>query len=252
MPHLRDLPLTFRALFTSFLILLGLAYLMALSYMFLAIVEPHQKLGQGLIQGIEVTYHGDPTSSRMEAALRGSMASNIQPVDRDRVLAWVHNGAPEATYPMLKPIFDSNCVACHSAASGMPIPHLDSYEGVREVSRTDQGPTLTQLARVSHVHMFGISIFFLLTGGIFALSSIAPWFRATVVVLPYVAIIFDIGSWWLTKFFPVFGVIVVLGGALMALSMGVQVLVSLWEMWLPAPWARDRAGRQTAEAGHEV
>ena len=192
--------------------MLGAAYLMALSYMFLAIVEPHQKMGQGLIQGIEVTYHGDPTSSRMEAALRGSMSSNIQPIDRDKVLAWVHNGAPEATYPMLKPIFDSNCVACHSAQSGMPIPHLDSYEGVREMSRTDQGPTLTQLARVSHVHMFGISIFFLLTGTIFALSRIAQWIRVTVVVLPYLAMVADIGSWWLTHFFPVFGVIVVIGG----------------------------------------
>ncbi len=241
MPTLTQLPLAFRALFTSFLVLLGIAYLMALSYMFLAVVEPHKAMGKGLIEGIETQYHGDPTSSRMEAALRGSMASNIEPVDRDRVLAWVHNGAPEATYPMLKPIFDSNCVACHSAESGMPIPPLDSYEGVREVSRTDQGPTVTQLARVSHVHLFGISIFFLLTGGIFALSSTPPWFRATVVVLPYVAIVFDIGSWWLTKFFPVFGVIVVMGGALMALSMGLQVLMSLWEMWLPAPWVRKAA-----------
>src|SRR5690242_991358 len=162
MPHLRDLPLTFRALFTSFMILIGSAYLMALSYMFLAIIEPHQKMGMGLVRGIEVKYHGDPTSSRIEAALRGSMASNIKAPDRDKVLAWVHNGAPQATYPILKPIFDANCVPCHSASSGLPIPHLDTYEGVREVAQTDEGPTITQLARVSHVHLFGISIFFLL------------------------------------------------------------------------------------------
>ena len=238
MPSLSQLPLAFRALFTSFLLLLGVAYLMALSYMFLAIIEPHQKMGQGLIEGIETQYHGDPTSSRMEAALRGSMASNIEARDRDKVLAWVHNGAPEATYPMLKPIFDSNCVACHSAESGMPIPPLDSYEAVREMSQTDQGPTITQLARVSHVHLFGLSIFFLLTGAIFALSRIAAPIRIAIVILPYLAIIADIGSWWLTKFFPVFGVVVVVGGAVMGIALGIQIVVSLWEMWLPTPWGR--------------
>lgn len=247
MPHLRDLPLTYRALFSSFLILIGSAYLMALSYMFLAIIEPHQKMGQGLVEGIESQYHGDPTSSRLESALRGSMASNIDPRSRDRVLAWVHNGAPEADYPAMKPIFDSNCVACHSAQSGMPVPPLDSYEAVREMARTDQGPTITQLARVSHVHLFGLSIFFLLTGAIFALSRIATPIRVAIVVLPYLSIIADIGSWWLTKFFPVFGIVVVIGGALMGIALGFQIIVSLWEMWLPVPW--DRGSRRTAAAG---
>ena len=248
MPHLRDLPLTFRALFTSFLMLIGSAYLMAMAYMFLAIIEPHQKMGMGLVQGIEVKYHGRPDSSRLESAPRGPMASNIDPPDRDRVLEWVHNGALESDYPKIKPILDSRCATCHSAQSGMPIPPIDSYAAVQKLAETDQGPTITDLARVSHVHLFGISIFFLLTGAIFALSRITAWLRVTIVVLPYLAIIADIGSWWLTKFFPIFGVVVVIGGALMATSFGLQVGISLWEMWLPAPWASNRRSRR-AEAG---
>lgn len=252
MPHLRDLPPTFRALFTSFLILIGTAYLMALSYMFLAIIEPHQKMGMGLVQGIETKYHGSPDSSRLESALRGPMASNIDQPDRDRVLEWVHNGALESEYPNVKPILDSRCVSCHSAQSGMPIPPLDSYAAVEKLSQTDRGPTITDLARVSHVHLFGISIFFLLTGAIFALSRLGAWLRVTIVVLPYLSIIADIGSWWLTKFFPFFGVVVVISGALMGLALGLQIVISLWEMWLPAPWASDRRGRRTAEAGQEA
>lgn len=248
MPHLRDLPLTFRALFTSFLILIGSAYLMAMAYMFLAIIEPHQKMGMGLVQGIEVKYHGRPDSSRLESALRGPMASNIDPPDRDRVLEWIHNGALESDYPKIKPILDSRCATCHSAQSGMPIPPIDSYAAVQKLAETDQGPTITDLARVSHVHLFGISIFFLLTGAIFALSRITTRLRVTIVVLPYLAIIADIGSWWLTKFFPIFGVVVVIGGALMATSFGLQVGISLWEMWLPAPWASDRRTRKAEAA----
>jgi hypothetical protein len=45
---LRALPLTLRALFSSFLLLIGIGYLMALSYLFLVDVEPHQQMGMGL------------------------------------------------------------------------------------------------------------------------------------------------------------------------------------------------------------
>jgi hypothetical protein len=130
----------------------------------------------------------------------------------------------------------------------MPIPPLDSYAAVQKLAATDQGPTITDLARVSHVHLFGISIFFLLTGSIFALSRIPSPLRIAIVVLPYVAIVFDIGSWWLTKFFPIFGVVVVVGGALMGASLGLQLIISLWEMWFPAPWASDRARRAASDS----
>jgi len=239
MPSLPQVPVAFRALFTSFLVVVGLAYLMGLAYVFMAVVEPHQKMGMGLVEGIENQYYGDPTSSPMEAALRGSMAEQIQQPDRDRVLAWVHSGAPESEYAAMKPIFDNNCVACHSAGSDATIPPLDTYQAVLKMSQTDQGPTLTQLARVSHVHLFGVSFIFMLTGAIFTFSQIAAWFRVTMIVLPYMAMVADIGSWWLTKFFPVFGIVVVLSGAVMAISIACQILIPLWEMWLPAPWARN-------------
>ena len=157
------------------------------------------------------------------------MASNIDPPDRDRVLEWVHNGALESDYPKIKPILDSRCATCHSAQSGMPIPPIDSYAAVQKLAETDQGPTITDLARVSHVHLFGISIFFLLTGAIFALSRITAWLRVTIVVLPYLAIIADIGSWWLTKFFPIFGVVVVIGGALMVRTPSLRPRRKRWK-----------------------
>ena len=240
MLHLSELPLAFRALFTSFLILIGTAYLMALSYMFLSIIEPHQRMGMGLIAGIEMKYHGSPDSSRLESALRGPMAGNIDRPDRDRVLEWIHNGALESEYPNVSPIIESRCVACHSAQSGLPIPPLDSYAAVQKLSATDRGPTVTDLARVSHVHLFGISIFFFLTGAIFALSRIAMWARVAIVVLPYLSIVADIGSWWMTKYLPAFGIVVVVGGAVMGAALGLQIFISLWEMWFPAPWARQR------------
>ena len=45
---LRSLPIAFRALFSSFLILIGVGYLMALTYMYVVVIEPHQQMGAGL------------------------------------------------------------------------------------------------------------------------------------------------------------------------------------------------------------
>ena len=50
------------------------------------------------------------------------------------------------------------------------IPPLASFEAVQKVAKADTGTSITDLAKVSHIHLFGISIIFLLTGAIFALS----------------------------------------------------------------------------------
>lgn len=251
MLSLRQLPLTLRALFSSFLILIGIGYLMALSYMFLVDVDPHQKMGMGLISGIEMKYHGAAGGSRLETALGGVMADKLSPDDRERLLRWLHNGAPEADFgtpsmanmpmPMthdIKPIFDNNCVPCHSPGSGLQIPSLATYQDIQKLTQPDTGESILQLARVSHIHLFGISLIFLLTGAIFSLSETPVWLRVSLVVIPYLAIFADIASWWFTKFIPVFGYIVVIGGAIWGAALAGQILISLWEMWLPIPWSR--------------
>jgi hypothetical protein len=132
------------------------------------------------------------------------MADRIDPDDRDRVLHWIRDGSREAGYEAVKPIFDKSCVACHNPGFGLPVPPLTSFQQVQKVTQIDAGPSIAQLARVSHVHLFGISIIFLLTGTIFSLGGTPLWLRVSLVVIPYVAILADIGAWWLTKFIPLF------------------------------------------------
>jgi hypothetical protein len=233
MISLSALPVTLRTLFSSFLIIIGIGYLTALSYLFLVDVEPHQKMGQGVVEGISTKYHGSLKGTRLEAALMGSMADKLSSSERDQVLQWIHAGATPGDYPKVEPILTKNCGACHGAQSGLPISRLTSYEDVEKVAKTDTGSSLLQLARVSHIHLFGISIIFLLTGAIFSLSETPIWFRVIIVVIPYLAILMDIGSWWATKYFdPVFAYVVLMGGAFMGAAMACQILVSLWDMWI--------------------
>jgi hypothetical protein len=230
MMSLRDLPVTLRVLFSSFLIVVGIGYLMALSYLFLVDIEPHHQEGQGPVEGISAKYHGS-TDTRLEAALKGTMADKLTSEERDQVFQWIRAGATADDYAKIEPILTQKCATCHGAQSG--IPPLTSFEDVQKLTTPDTGLSLLQLARVSHIHLFGISIMFLLTGAIFSLSVTPIWFRVAVLVVPYLAIIMDIGSWWATKYYdPVFAYIVLIGGAFMGLAMACQILVSLWDMWV--------------------
>jgi len=235
---LKTLPASLRLLFSVFLLTIGAGYLAALFYLYLEDVDPHKKMGMGLVEGITMKYHGVRGNTRLESALRGIMANKITSSETEEVLRWVSAGASEAGYrEKVKPLLDKNCVICHNAKSSPAVPPLTTFEEVREVTRVDMGPGLDQLARVSHVHLFGISIIFLLTGMIFSLSEITSALKLPIIVVPYVAIWMDIGSWWITKYQPFFAYTVIIGGCFMGMALAAQILIPLWEMWFKKPGA---------------
>lgn len=233
---LRNLPTPMRALFSCFLAMIGIGYLAALSYLFLVDVEPHQAKGKGLIEGIAEKYHGVPT--RLEAALQGQMSGRIGSQDKAQIFNWIHSGARPEGYQDIRPVLERNCITCHRANSGVkrpngePVPSFENVDSISGLIEIDTGPTIAQLAKVSHVHLFGISFIFFLTGFIIALSETAAWFRVLLIVTPYAAILADVGAWWLTKWEAVFAWVVVTGGALMGLVLACQILIAFWEMWL--------------------
>jgi hypothetical protein len=244
---LPTLPLTLRALFSSFLILIGIGYLTALSYLFMVDVAPARQAGERLVQGLSEKYHGDTSGTRLESALKGTMADKAPVAEREQILQWIHAGATRDSFAKVQPIFAQRCAICHNPQTGMPIPSLASFEDVQKLTVIDTGVSVLQLTRVSHIHLFGISIIFFLTGAIFSLSTTPVWFRASMVVIPYLTIIADIGSWWATKYGnPVFAYIVIIGGAFMGLALACQILISLWEMWIPQLTAYMRAKPQRA------
>ena len=85
MTTLRSLPVVFRALFSSFLIMIGIGYLTALSLLYFVDIEPHKALGQSVVEGISQIYHGAPRGTRLEAALLGPMSNRLSPDDRTRI-----------------------------------------------------------------------------------------------------------------------------------------------------------------------
>jgi hypothetical protein len=229
---LRTLPLPVRVLFSCFLLTIGIGYLFAVLYLFLIDVEPHARHGIGMAQSVIIKYYGQRGGTRLEAVLNGTMGESIPPASKKQIVEWIRNGASVSGFASVQSIFNDNCTSCHSKKSGLPISPLTTYEEVTAYTQMDMGESIKRLVKVSHIHIFGMSFIFILTGGIFVLSEVSVRWRAILAAIPFAAIWIDIGSWWFTMVEPLFAYTVITGGILMGLALAAQIVLSLYEMWL--------------------
>jgi hypothetical protein len=79
--------------------------------------------------------------------------------------------------------------------------------------------------------LFGIAFILFFVGKIFLLCDINVYVKRIAVIIPFAAMLIDVLSWFITKSVPSFAYVVVISGALMGLSMGMQVLISVYQMW---------------------
>lgn len=231
--HFYDCGLSEKLLYTAFLLLMGTGYLMALVYLYTSHEGHDGELGVS-IEDIVDTYYGNRSGTRLEAAIRGPMAGYLQQSeDRSEIVAWLKDGGSEKGYnASIRPILGKTCLQCHSPASGLKVPDLSSYKGIRAVAEVDTGESLHTLMKLSHIHLFGIGLVALGIGLIFRLAALATWFKAALMVSPFVAIFADILAWFLTKWDPVYAYTVVVAGALLGLAWAGQILISLYQLWL--------------------
>jgi len=229
---LPTMPLPLRVLASFFLLTIGVGYLFAVAYLYLLDVEPHRKHGMGLVSDVIVKYYGTREASKLAAALTGPMAGYVTATEKEQILEWIRQGAGESEFVNIQPILKKACGNCHSPQSGLSIPPLTSYAEVSQYTKMDTGPSIKTLVRVSHVHLFGMSLIFGLTSLIFSLSETSRIFRSGLIAIPFVAIWLDIGSWWFTKYEPIFAYTVIAGGVLIGVSLAMQIGISLYEMWV--------------------
>jgi len=226
-----DCTLNEKLLYTSFLLLAGSAYLMALAYLYTSFDGIDGKPGLS-VEDIAENYYGNRSGTRLESAIRGSMAANIDTSQRNQVVKWLKSGAPEDEYKrIIQPILAERCLGCHSPSSGLDIPDLSSYQGVKQVANVDTGVSLHSLMKVSHIHLFGIGLVALGIGLVFRFAVLPAWLQHTLTLLPFVAIFADISAWFLTKWDPFYAYTVVIAGALLGLSWALQILISLYQIW---------------------
>ena len=234
--HYSELPYSLRVLYTAVLLVMGLAYLFAGIYLY------HSYAGRAggdpmmmTYRDIVVAYSGSGKGSRLETALRGPMRAMLPAEEIEPIITWVADGADRARYEShIRPVLEKRCLSCHDGSN----PHLANLSGLdnlKKVTERDTGTGIFTLVRVSHIHLFGLTMVFFIVGLIFSHAYVRPvWFKCTVIALPFISLTTDIGSWYFTKLYHPFAWVVIISGGLMALSFGYMWAVSMYQLWFSA------------------
>lgn len=230
-PFFSQLPVSTRILFTMTLVTFGIGYIFALIY----VVAMHAgRDGQSgiSVRDIEIAYAGSQ-ATRLESALRGPMAPMLSRLEATQIINWIHDGADEAAFKVtIAPIVAKRCVGCHNGKSNQNVPKIVELADLRALIAADEGASIVTLIKVSHIHLFGLTFIFSITGFIFSHAYVKTRFlKSVVLALPFLAIFLDIASWFLTKVSPLFAYVVMGGGAIMAFSFAFQWGLSLYQMW---------------------
>lgn len=231
--NIRTLGLSVRVLFTGYLTVVALGYMMALFQILMTHGMADGKFGLS-VEDIVYSYYGDRTGTLLETKLNGSMMDMVDTEERFQLIQWARDGATLENYESsgAKTIVEDYCVGCH-AGEGPGPGNFENDEEFLETTETNTGATLAALTRVSHIHIFGIAFVFMFVGLIFSMTTGLPrkW-KATLIAMPYVFLVGDIASWWITKYTPSAAWLVIFVGAGMAASFAMMWAWSLYQMWL--------------------
>jgi len=232
--NLTNIGTPLKVLFTSYLCVVGIGYMMAFTQILFTHGMADGKFGLS-IDDIVYSYYGDRSGTLLENKLEGSMKENAPDKDRFAITQWVRDGADEVEFEThgIKTIMENNCLGCHSVEAEMGLPDFSKFENIKARAQPDTGATFSSLTRVSHIHLFGISFIFFFVGVIFVFAKNVPiWLKSIAIAMPFVSQVMDITSWWLTKFDPIFAWLVLIGGSGMGIAFAFMWSVSIYEMWI--------------------
>lgn len=231
----KDISVSEKMLYSLFLMTIGIGYLFALTHMYYTHQMRDGKAGMS-IQDVMIAYYGSQDQTRLGAAINGGpMEPNLKSAnDKEKILAWLNSDKSKAKFEQtIAQILNKDCVVCHNPEVNPSLPNLTTYDGVMDVA-SSKGASLTGLVKISHIHLFGIAFILLFVGRIFIFSDMNVALKRVIVVIPFLSMLIDTLSWFITRNNPSFAYVVVASGALMGLSMGAQIVISLYQMWFDA------------------
>ena len=183
------------------------------------------------IDDIVYSYYGNRSNSKLETKLNGSMQDKAPMEIKRELIRWAQLGASKEEWDSrIGDHFEQHCVKCHSVIPG--IPSFTTYEGVLPSAAVDTGETVETLARVSHIHLFGIAFIFFFVGYIFnQATGISAVLQSVLILTPFAFLLLDVLSWWLTKWYPNFAVFTIIGGIGYSIASAMMIFTSLYQMW---------------------
>ncbi|NOY69167.1 MAG: hypothetical protein GXP53_06695 [Deltaproteobacteria bacterium] len=209
---LRALPLPAKALVTMVLLILSMGMAGA--------------AGQILIHDIIPTFF-------LDGSEHGGHVHNETPMDKPHHVEAAtgnhdHQGNNEGFFEDM----------AEKAGAGMVTDAPAKEETSNEAPAFYNSPQFVWLLKWTHIHLFGISLIFIILGGVTVLLDLSEKTRTWLIVLPFFGIIVDISVLWLKSYVsPAFFWLHIFGGGIFGAIFAFVFLRGIYEMWI---W-RNRA-----------
>lgn len=258
---LHSMELPWKLLISGFLIVLSSGFGVAELYLKHTTEMADGKKGLSM-DDITFTFHGDETKTALKKQVLGPMRKYFgeggdekaitkeDQADIDAVIAWNDSGHDEKGYwdPTAKEkskdkklvfkILDNHgCYDCHAPDATMKgnkkDSPLDTFAGISKFTKPDTGMDVGRLLSISHVHLLGMGMMFLLVGAAVAATLFPKWLRCALIVAGLTSVLLDIFGWWFVKWYGApLAPMVMFSGALMPAVFFINVVLCFYDMWI--------------------
>ncbi len=231
--RLTELSPLLKLVFTLFLVMILISYGVSMFNLYLTYHLTDGKPALTL-EDLRRAFYGQRNRTLLAAKIDGGSMEQFLPFpgEKEAILSWLQDGATEAGYPEVQPIFQQRCVTCHQPGRLMWKRPLTSFAQVQEVTQVDRGEPIGLWARVAHTHLMSLAVVFFCLSVVFSFCSVSQRYKRFFMPLPFLALFVDFGARALIKYAPAFVYVMAAAGALMAVSMVVLTLAPLYEMWI--------------------
>lgn len=184
------------------------------------------------VNDIVTHFHGNKLVTKLILMINGAMRKNLDNDEQKLAIErWVADGSTREGFDRVEEIFKSQCIRCHDAFGEAEFAPLTTYEEVIKYTQPHQGISWARIAKLSHQHLFGMGFIFFLTGLVLFRTERRPRLKTGLILISYLAILADIGGWWLTKLSAPFAYLVLAGGALSGICFTAMVIIACYEIW---------------------
>jgi hypothetical protein len=245
---LRSLPILARLGLSSLLLTLLIGVGASLAHLYFHAHNRDEK-PEFTVDDVRAAYHGIDRASPLQLSLERGHPDSLKPEQRTVLLKWLKSGRIAEDYDSIdlgesspNEIIAAACVSCHSSnakdpkAAAIRLSSLESLRKLASPQRVNPNP-VEIVAMSTHAHALSLATLSIVLLGLLWLTRLPRGLVSLLVGLSGLALLADIGSWWLAR--PAEGfvwAIIVAGAVYNATTVLVAALV-LADLW----WPRRRA-----------
>lgn len=246
LPKLRDLPFGARVALTALLLVLAGGFVAS----GLHLEEHHQNRdgAPGVSRtDLEGAYHGVTAKAPLLAVLEGVHPGATTDAEKKLLLAWLAGPRVSEDYdnPDLgdaapSEILARRCLECHARAAvkgahadaKVPLEYWEDVKAVAFSTRIEPTPVKLLLAS-THAHALALGTLSIVLGLLLIATRFPARLTGALFGLAGVALLLDLGGWWLARESAAWVAVILVAGAAYALATGLSIVLVVLDLWLP-------------------